>query len=73
MFNEICIYEVKIEKQDEIEALTKTAVCFSVRETSGGFCLAYAPTPNNPSAFCCGWGAVASVKPSPLSGVYAPA
>ncbi len=28
MFNEICIYEAKIEKQDEIEALTKEVAEF---------------------------------------------
>ena len=31
MFNEICIYEAKIDKQDEIEALMKEAQNFIFR------------------------------------------
>ena len=32
MFNEICIYEAKIEKQDEIEALMKEVAEFYLGE-----------------------------------------
>ena len=32
MFNEICLYEVKIDKQDEIEALTKEVAEFYLSE-----------------------------------------
>jgi hypothetical protein len=32
MFNEICIYEAKIEKQDEIEALMKEVAAFYLEQ-----------------------------------------
>lgn len=32
MFNEICIYEAKIEKQDEIEALMKEVAEFYMKQ-----------------------------------------
>ena len=58
MFHEICIYEAKVEKQDEIEALMREVAGF-YREQPGVIDVKYVKRTHRqgrPTPACPGWG-----------------